>query len=58
MAHFESDDSRQGICRDAMPHRITEARQQEYPEAAITTTAATDRRAASHCKNIPEAWLE
>jgi len=41
-----------------MPHRITEARQQEYPEAAITTTAATDRRAASHCKNIPEAWLE
>ena len=41
-----------------MPHRTTEAKQQEYSEAAITTTAATDRRAASHCKNIPEARLE
>ena len=38
--------------------RTTEARQPEYPEAEITTTATTDRRASCHNKNIPEARHE
>jgi len=41
-----------------MPDRTTEARQQEYPEAEITTTATTDRRASCHSNNIPEARRE
>ena len=57
-AHFESHAPRQGIWRDAMPDRTTEARQQEYPEAEITTTATTDRRASCHSNNIPEARRE
>jgi|GEM_PF-1527024 len=58
MAHFESHTPRQGIWRDAMTIRTTEARQLEYPEAEITATAKPDRRDPSHSKHIPEAPLE
>jgi hypothetical protein len=58
MAHFESHTSRQGIWREAMRLRTTERLQQEYPEAAITTTGSPDRRDSCHSKNIPEARLE
>ena len=58
IAHFESDDSRQRIWREAMPIRTTEASQPEYPEAKITTTAMPDRHDLRHSKMIPEARLE
>jgi ribosomal-protein-alanine N-acetyltransferase len=57
-AHFESDADRQGIWSDAMPIRTTEHLQPEYPEAEITSTAAADRQASCHSKNIPEARRE
>jgi len=57
-AHFETHAARQRIWRDAMRIRTTEARQPEYPEAEITTTATTDRRASCHSNNIPEARRE
>ena len=57
-AHFESHAPRQAIWRDAMRIRTTEASQEEYPEAEITATAATDRAASCHSKNIPEARRE
>jgi len=57
-AHFESHAPRQGIWREAMTIRTTEAKQQEYPEAEITATAKPDRRDPCHSKNIPEARLE
>ena len=57
-AYFESYAPRQRIWRDAMRIRTTEARQPEYPEAEITPTATSDRRASCHCNNIPEARLE
>jgi len=54
-AHFESDANRQGGCRDAMTIWTTEAIREIYPEAEITATDHTDRRAACHSKNIPES---
>jgi len=56
--YFESHAPRQRLWRDAMTIRTTEARQPEYPEAAITTTAMPDRRAIVHSRNIPEARRE
>jgi hypothetical protein len=58
IAHFESDTDHQGLWRDAMRIRTTEASQKEYPEAEMTTAATPDRRASCHSKNIPEAWRE
>jgi len=58
IANIESHASRQRTWRDAMTIRTTEARQPEYPEAEITATATTDRRASCHSKNIPEARRE
>jgi hypothetical protein len=55
IAHFESRAPRQRIWRDAMRLQTTEASQKEYPEAAITPTAAPDRQAFCHSRNIPEA---
>jgi len=40
-----------------MTDGTTEARQKEYPEAGITTTAMPGRRASCHSKYIPEARL-
>ena len=56
--YFERRDSRQELWRDAMTIRTTEARQQEYPETAITTTGIPHRRAIVHSRNIPEARRE
>ena len=58
IVHYENQADRQGIWRDAMPHRTAEALKQKYPEAEITATASPDRRASCHSKNIPEARLE
>ena len=54
-AHFESHADRQGIWREAMRRRTSEALQPEYPEAEITATATPGREASCHSKNIPEA---
>jgi len=56
--HFESHVQRQGLWRDAILDRTTEAMQPEYPEAKITTTDTMDRRASCHSKNIPESRRE
>jgi len=58
MAQFESHTPRQGIWREAMPDRTTEATGEIYPEAEITATAMPDRHDLRHCKNIPEARIE
>ena len=57
-AHFESHAPSQRSWRDAMPLRTTEPLKQKYPEAEITATAATDRQASCHSRNIPEARRE
>ena len=54
IAHSESLDSRHRILRDATQIRTTEPRQQEYPEAKITTSATPDRHASYHSNYIPE----
>ncbi len=56
--HLESHSDRQGMWREAMTTRTTEASQQEYPEAEITATATPDRPASFHSKNIPESRRE
>jgi hypothetical protein len=56
--HYESVIDRQGIWRDAMPLRTTEASQQEYPEAGITASATPDHQVSCHSKNIPETRLK
>ena len=52
-AYFESHATRQRILCDAMTIRTTEARQKEFPEAEITTTAATERHDFHQSTNIP-----
>ena len=52
IVHFESHADRQGIWREALPGRTTEATREIYPEAEITTTTIPDRRTLCHSKII------
>jgi len=58
IVHFESVADCQEAWREAMLMGTAEGTREKYPEAEITTTAATDRRACCHSKHIPEARSE
>jgi len=57
-AHFESHADRQGMRREAMRRRTSEASQEVYSEAEITETATPGREASCHSNNILEARSE